>query len=199
MMFYSLTVSKGSSVQDVRLLEDRHARRFMVQGVEVVKELSFSTHVLVRENGVDQICEFRDINLQEFCFTHEEKEHYVLISHIKDKKEKLIQLKDFLISISPVAVVTKTEAVKSTGGSSNYYKVELPQWLLDKQKENGYIMLEDLAEVMYGNDFNFTNVMKAQKRMYELTQGGGKEGNTLEYDANKVKYYTDKQVEVFNR
>jgi len=97
------------------------------------------------------------------------------------------------------STLSKTEAVKSSGGSSNYYKVELPQWLLDKQKENGHIMLEDLAEVMYGNDFNFTNVMKAQKRMYELTQGGGKEGNSFEYDATKVKYYTDKQIEVFNR
>lgn len=88
---------------------------------------------------------------------------------------------------------------KSTGGSSKYYEVVLPEWLLDKQKENGYIMIEDLAEIMFDNDFNYTNIFKAQKRMFDLQNGGGKEGNTLEYDANKCKYYVDKQLEVFNR
>lgn len=35
---------------------------------------------------------------------------------------------------------------------------------------------------------------------YALTNKGvGKEGNSFEYDANKCKYYTDKQLEVFNR
>lgn len=93
----------------------------------------------------------------------------------------------------------KKEREKSTGGKSNYYKIVLPEWLIEKQQENGYIMLEDLAEVMFDNDFNFTNVFKAQKRMFEMTKGGGKEGNTFEYDATKCKYYVDKQVEVFNR
>ena len=88
---------------------------------------------------------------------------------------------------------------KSDGGKSKYYEVVLPQRLLDKQAKDGYIMIEDLAEVMFDNDFNFTNVFKAQKRMYDMQGGGGKEGNTFEYDATKVKYYTDKQVEVFNR
>jgi len=95
---------------------------------------------------------------------------------------------------------TPTESpVKSTGGASSYYKIQLPQWLLDKQSNNGFIMLEDLAEVLYKNDFNYVNVFKAQKRMFELEQGAGKCGNTLEYDATKCKYYVDKQVEVFNR
>lgn len=89
--------------------------------------------------------------------------------------------------------------IKSDGGKSDYYKIELPQWLLDKHSEKGFIMLEDLAEIMFENDFNFTNVFKAQKRMFELTKGQGKAGNDFEYDATKCKYYTDKQVEVFNR
>ena len=89
--------------------------------------------------------------------------------------------------------------IKSDGGKSDYYKIELPQWLLDKHSEKGFIMLEDLAEIMFENDFNFTNVLKAQKRMFELTKGQGKAGNDFEYDATKCKYYTDKQVEVFNR
>lgn len=90
-------------------------------------------------------------------------------------------------------------SVKSTGGSSKYYEITLPQWLLDKHNTNGHIMLEDLAEVMFNNNFNYVNVFKAQKRMFDLEQGRGKDGNTLEYDATKCKYYIDKQVEVFNR
>lgn len=93
---------------------------------------------------------------------------------------------------------TKTSH-KSDGGKSKYYEVVLPDWLLDKHKNQGSIMLEDLAEIMFGNDFNYTNIFKAQKRMYDLENGGGKEGNTFEYDATKCKYYVDKQVEVFNR
>jgi hypothetical protein len=89
--------------------------------------------------------------------------------------------------------------IKSDDGKSDYYKIELPKWLLDKHSEKGFIMLEDLAEIMFENDFNFTNVFKAQKRMFELTKGQGKAGNDFEYDATKCKYYTDKQVEVFNR
>tara|TARA_R110000850_G_scaffold94403_1_gene199073 strand:+ start:1173 stop:2273 length:1101 start_codon:yes stop_codon:yes gene_type:complete len=88
---------------------------------------------------------------------------------------------------------------KSDGGASEYYKKVLPQWLLDKQAKNGFIMIEDLGEVLFSNDFNYTNIFKAQSRMYSLEQGGGKEGNSFEYDANKCKYYTDKQLEVFNR
>lgn len=94
---------------------------------------------------------------------------------------------------------TLSSKVKSTGSSSDYYKIVLPEWLLLKQKDNGFIMLEDLAEIMFDNDFNYVNVMKAQKRMFDLEVGRGKEGNTFEYDATKCKYYIDKQVEVFNR
>ena len=103
------------------------------------------------------------------------------------------------VSSAEASVCIDKEGIASDGGKSEYYKIVLPQWLLDRQQEEGYIMLEDLAEVMYGNDFNYTNVFKAQKRMYEMQRGMGKKGNTLEYDATKVKYYVDKQLEVFNR
>ena len=88
--------------------------------------------------------------------------------------------------------------VKSDGGKSSYYEINCPQWFIDKVN-NGSFMVEDLAEIMYGNDFNYTNILKAQKRMYEMENGGGKEGNTLEYDATKCKYYVDKQLEIAKR
>ncbi|APC44370.1 hypothetical protein [Pseudoalteromonas phage PH357] len=91
------------------------------------------------------------------------------------------------------------EPIKSDGGKSDYYKITLPDWVIDKQQENGYIMLEDLAEIIFDNDFNFTNVFKAQKRMFELKKGRGKAGNDFEYDAKKCHYYIDKQIEVEGR
>ena len=50
-------------------------------------------------------------------------------------------------------VKIKKEREKSTGGKSNYYKIVLPEWLIEKQQENGYIMLEDLAEVEFDRDW----------------------------------------------
>lgn len=101
-----------------------------------------------------------------------------------------------LEKVFPKVIGTK---IKSDGGSSSYYKIVLPEWLLKKQEDTGAIMLEDLAEVLYGNDFNYTNVFKAQKRMFELEQGKGKSGNDFGYDATKCKYYVDKQLEKAGR
>lgn len=90
-------------------------------------------------------------------------------------------------------------SVKSDGGKSSYYHIPFPEWLLKKVTSKGYIEIEDFAEIAYGNDFNYTNVLKAQKRMYELEQGNGKAGNDFKYDANKCHYYVDKQLERFKR
>lgn len=117
----------------------------------------------------------------------------------KDTRQQESSKEEGGVSMEEASVCTNKEGIASDGGKSDYYKIVLPQWLLDRQEEEGYIMLEDLAEIMYGNDFNYTNVFKAQKRMYEMQRGMGKKGNTLEYDATKVKYYVDKQLEVFNR
>ena len=121
-----------------------------------------------------------------------------------EQKKKLAdlaeKLKGYYDDKDPVIVSSEScEAIKSDGGKSDYYKINLPNWVIDKQQENGYIMLEDLAETIFDNDFNFTNVFKAQKRMFELKKGRGKAGNDFEYDAKKCHYYIDKQIEVEGR
>ena len=113
------------------------------------------------------------------------------------KNDDFIDFSDHNEFIKDVPVV-KRLPVKSDGGKSSYYEVNCPQWFIDKVN-NGSFMVEDLAEIMYGNDFNYTNILKAQKRMYEMENGSGKEGNTLEYDATKCKYYVDKQLEIAKR
>ena len=116
---------------------------------------------------------------------------------ITPKKDDFIDFSDHNEFIKDVPAV-KRLPVKSDGGKSSYYEVVCPQWFIDKVN-SGSFMVEDLAEIMYGNDFNYTNILKAQKRMYEMENGGGKEGNTLEYDATKCKYYIDKQLEIAKR
>lgn len=85
--------------------------------------------------------------------------------------------------------------ITSDGGTSSYYGVTLPKWLLDKHAETGSIMLEDLAEVLFDNEFNFSTNFKSLHRAFQTTKGIGKKGNTLGYECNKIKYYADKIVE----
>lgn len=77
--------------------------------MKVVKDLAFCTHVLVRENGIDTVCIIKDLTSHEFCFTPEEKLRYVLVSSVADKKERIIQLQDFITSLLPLEDSTLTK------------------------------------------------------------------------------------------
>lgn len=83
--------------------------------------------------------------------------------------------------------------VKSDGGSSSYYL--FPQALVDHIIATGKFEVEDLIKCAFGNDYDFGNIAKATKRLYELKVGGGKEGSTTEYEANKIRYYVDRVLE----
>jgi hypothetical protein len=48
---------------------------------------------------------------------------------------------------------------------------------------------------VFGNDFDFGNMFKALVRIHGKTQGGGKEGTTIEYDLNKIIYTCEKLKE----
>lgn len=94
--------------------------------------------------------------------------------------------------------------VKSDGGSSSYYDVPVPDWLLDvllKREEEGerYIKTEELIEVLFDNDFDAGNAFKSLVRAWGCFNGGGKEGNSLEYDLNKIRYSLNKLDKRNNR
>ena len=80
--------------------------------------------------------------------------------------------------------------VESTGGSSEYYKLEI-----NGQK----VEVEDIIYAMVGGDFALGNVLKATRRMYLDSKGQGKEGTNMQYDANKIKYFTDSFVKRFGK
>jgi len=81
-----------------------------------------------------------------------------------------------------------TKPVKSTGGSSSYYQLQI------KRASDGEVFECELGDVLYsafGGDFDLCNIVKACRRMYLASEGGGKEGTDIEYDANKIKWFAD--------
>lgn len=92
-----------------------------------------------------------------------------------------------------------TGAIKSDGGSSSYYDIEIPDWLFDKMLERNYsgncfIKTEELIEVM-GSDFDEGNILKCLVRINSLKKGVGKQGNDVAYDANKIVYSANRLKE----
>lgn len=76
--------------------------------------------------------------------------------------------------------------VKSDGGSTSYYKLTI-------KTEDGEFKAEtgDVIAAMVGDNFQLGNVLKAVRRIYEASEGRGKDGITMEYDINKCKYFLD--------
>ncbi len=99
--------------------------------------------------------------------------------------------------------VTPQGAIKSDGGSSSYYDIEVPEWLLQTlNQRNGdgkcFIKTEEVNEIL-GNDFNYATIFKSMVRAISIEHGVGKKGNTHQYECNKVRYYIDRVEEKFSR
>lgn len=87
--------------------------------------------------------------------------------------------------------------IKSDGGSSSYYDIYLPTWLMqamvDREVDGKvYIKTEELIEVAFNSDFDFANAFKSLVRAYGAMNGGGKAGNDVDYEMNKVQYSANK-------
>lgn len=112
--------------------------------------------------------------------------------------------KVYLIEEVPTTEEVATQgAVKSDGGSSSYYDIEVPAWLLqalNHRKEDGkcFIKTEEINEIL-GNDFNYATIFKSMVRALSIESGVGKAGNTHQYECNKVRYYIDRVEEKFSR
>lgn len=87
--------------------------------------------------------------------------------------------------------------IKSDGGSSTYYDIEIPAWLLhtlnERQKEGKcYIKTEELIECGFSSDFDAGNVFKSLVRAWGALNGAGKAGNGVDYECNKIVYSANK-------
>jgi len=80
-------------------------------------------------------------------------------------------------------LITPTSKVKSDGGSSSYYTLDI---------NHTKVETEDIIRDVFGNDFDFGNAFKSLVRAYLNTQGKGKEGNDLAYELNKIDYSINK-------
>ena len=91
----------------------------------------------------------------------------------------------------------KKTPIKSDGGSSSYYDIYLPTWLMqamvDREVDGKvYIKTEELIEVAFESDFDFANAFKSLVRAFGTMNGGGKAGNDVDYEMNKVQYSANK-------
>lgn len=94
----------------------------------------------------------------------------------------------------PVFQTPNNMSVKSDGGSSSYYEINLPQKVIDRIVSTGKVEVKDIVRYGFGNDFDCGNIIKATKRIYENKQGRGKQGTDVSYDANKIKFFTEELI-----
>ena len=91
----------------------------------------------------------------------------------------LIMIVDAYWELAP----TISKPIKSNGGSSSYYTLVIN----DKTVET-----EDVIRDVFANDFDFGNAFKSLVRAYGALNGAGKDGNTVEYEMNKLRYSSKK-------
>lgn len=94
--------------------------------------------------------------------------------------------------------------IKSDGGSSSYYDLPIPDELMNKifdRWDNGqaYIKTEEMIRYFFKNDFDFGTALKSLVRAHGTLNGGGKEGNDIVYETNKVQYYAKKIGEIHGK
>jgi len=124
---------------------------------------------------VDRKCDHRwqpyyRVKCDDGSYFYEHNPSYLLpCSNLEDVNRQVIEQK----------APSKT---KSNGGSSDYYKLEI---------NDNPVEVEDVIYAMVGGDFALGNVIKACRRMYLDSQGQGKEGVDMTYDANKIKFFVD--------
>ena len=92
---------------------------------------------------------------------------------------------DIVVDVTP-------KAIKSDGGSSDYYKISI-------KTSHGMVDVEvnDIIYAMVGGDFDLANILKAARRMYLASKGCGKEGVDIAYDARKIAWFCKDFVQRF--
>lgn len=121
------------------------------------------------------------------------------MSHYDDVREdELRGAKANLLFIDDLA------PVKSDGGSSSYYQLEL-RVLASKVSdvlgadEVKSIQLEtgDIIRALVDNDFDLGNIIKACRRIHQAKKGQGKAGTDVEYDIKKIDYFTQEWYKAY--
>ncbi|MCO7227516.1 hypothetical protein [Pleionea sp. CnH1-48] len=80
--------------------------------------------------------------------------------------------------------------IKSSGGSSGYYDFTIT----NSKGESLDVTCNDVIRCMVNNDFDLGNIVKATRRISEARQGRGKAGVSIEYDVNKIAYFSQQAM-----
>jgi hypothetical protein len=90
--------------------------------------------------------------------------------------------------VVPEAVEPLSAPITSDGsGSTEYYKLTIK----NKAGEELQCEMGDIIRAVVNNDFDLGNILKASRRMSLAAKGAGKDGVSVTYDANKIKYFAD--------
>lgn len=130
--------------------------------------------------------------------------HYAMANQTPVELKGLLGIQGSHGPTNSVPPAPKTAEVKSDGGSSSYYQlnVRLPA---DRVKPlgNGVAVVDvsletgDLIRALVDNDFDLGNIIKACRRMHLAKHGKGKAGTSVEYDANKIGYFRDEWMQAY--
>lgn len=112
---------------------------------------------------------------------------------------EMVEVNPLYAGTAKVTSVNLNGAIKSDGGSSSYYDIPLSNTLLEKilhrdAEGSAYIKTEEIIEIL-GSDFDIGNILKCAVRVSSLLDGKGKEGNSVDYDANKIIYSANRLKE----
>lgn len=116
---------------------------------------------------------------------------------VNPEKVRLSDRKDignhiFIEKVTQDNLKENPKPIQSDGGSSSYYDLKLSKKTIDFIKSNGYVKTEQIIKDVFDNDFDFGNAFKSLIRLFGITKGAGKAGNSAHYESNKIKYSLDK-------
>ncbi|MCO7225752.1 hypothetical protein [Pleionea sp. CnH1-48] len=89
-------------------------------------------------------------------------------------------------SVRVRAGVKESQSITSSGGSSGYYDFTIT----NQKGESLEVTCNDVIRCMVNNDFDLGNIVKAARRISEARQGRGKAGVSVDYDVNKIIYFS---------
>ncbi len=80
-----------------------------------------------------------------------------------------------------------TNEVKSDGGSTKYYQIEIT----NSNGEKFNCELNDILRDVFNNQWDLCNIVKASRRISESRKGQGKKDVSVKYDANKIIWFAE--------
>ena len=91
--------------------------------------------------------------------------------------------------------LANTKQMESTGGNVNYYLINISE---PKRLDPYVVEVEDIIEAL---DMGFAEgtILKSLIRYCKLKQNLGKPGSTAKYEAEKIKYYSERLVVKSNK